>query len=126
MIIRYLRKSKILKITWLLMGIYFINISIDSIDPQPRYINENLNINDQESIAELVVETILGYKNIFKEYDDDDTKKNTKKKNNSQDILFSKVFVENHRDEFIVLRNKLQNFNILNGYKKIYSPPPNS
>ena len=49
------------------MGIYLLNISVDTKDPHPEYIPEDLSINDQESIVEIVVEKILGFENAIQE-----------------------------------------------------------
>lgn len=55
------------------MGCYLLNISVDTADPHPNHIPEDLSINDQESIVELILEQILGYENAIEEYDDNDT-----------------------------------------------------
>lgn len=55
------------------MSLYILNISVDTTDPNPGFIPEDLSINDQESIVEIVVEKVLGYENAIKEYDDHDT-----------------------------------------------------
>ncbi|GAB3656315.1 hypothetical protein GCM10028791_28070 [Echinicola sediminis] len=69
------------------MGFYLLNISVDTADPDPQHLPEDLSINDQESIVELVVEKFLGFENAFKEYDDPDTEKHDKKKNVKIDLL---------------------------------------
>ena len=55
-----IRNSVFTKILWGLMGLYLLNISVDTADPNPEHIPEDLSINDQESIVEIVVEKILG------------------------------------------------------------------
>ena len=64
---------------WALMGAHFLNISIDTADPNPESIPEDLTINDQESIIELIVEKVLGFENAIEEYDDYDAEDHTKK-----------------------------------------------
>ena len=62
------------------MGLYLFNISIDTADPNPESIPEDLSFNDQESFAEIVLEEFLGFEDAFKEYDDHDTGDHNKKK----------------------------------------------
>ena len=69
------------QIVWGILAIHFINISIDAPDFYPNHIPENLSYNEQESIVELVTETLLGYDDVFEEYDDDDSEDFTVKKN---------------------------------------------
>lgn len=59
------------------MGLYLLNISVDTADPHPAYIPENLAYNDQESIIELVIEKVFGFENAIEEYDDQDTEDHT-------------------------------------------------
>lgn len=67
-----LRNSVSLRIFWALMSLYLLNISVDSPDKYPDYVPEDLTINDQESIIEILVEKVLGYGDVFEEYDDPD------------------------------------------------------
>lgn len=62
------------------MALYLLNISVDTADPYPDHIPEDLSFNDQESIVEIVVEKILGFENAIAEYDDHDTEEHNKKK----------------------------------------------
>jgi hypothetical protein len=64
-----------------MMGIYLLNICVDTADPAPPYIPEDLSINDQESIVEFVIEIILGLDNAIEEYDDHDREDHSKKSN---------------------------------------------
>ncbi|MEC8831632.1 MAG: hypothetical protein VX772_04680 [Bacteroidota bacterium] len=54
------------------MGLYLLNVSVDSPDRYPDYIPENLSINDQESVIEILVEKVMGLGDVFVEYDDPD------------------------------------------------------
>ncbi len=109
------------------MGLFLLNISVDSADPEPEHIPEDLSINDQESILEILVEKILGYENAFEEYDDNDTEEHNKKTN-------VKIDLTNHcKSEIVVNENSiittLQNFPDLNnflanGFQKLDIPPP--
>lgn len=58
-----------------------LNMGIDTTDPNPQHIPEELTFNDQESSFEIVIETVLGYEDAIKEYDDIDAEgHNTNKK----------------------------------------------
>ena len=61
------------------MALHLINISVDTADPTPEHIPEDLSINDQESVVEIVLEQLLGYEDAIKEYDDHDTEDHDKK-----------------------------------------------
>ncbi len=76
-----IRNSVFTKILWGIMGLYLLNISVDTADPYPEHIPEDLSINDQESIVEIIVEQVLGYEDAFKEYDDPDKEDHNTKTN---------------------------------------------
>ena len=95
-----LRNSTLLKVFWGLMSLYLLNISVDSPDRYPDYIPEDLSINDQESIIEILVEKVLGYGDVFKEYDDPD-----KEDHNSGSSLKIKLTV--HQSDHYYSRNHL-------------------
>lgn len=54
------------------MGLYILNLSADTADTESPHIAEDLTINDQESMVEVLVETILGFEDAFEEFDDPD------------------------------------------------------
>jgi len=109
------------------MGLYLLNISVDTADPKPEHIPEDLSINDQESILEIVFEKVLGYEDAFKEYDDHDKEDHNKKTN-------VKIDLTTHYIAEIVLNQKAivtarQNFPdsnavLTNGFQKLDFPPP--
>ena len=68
-----------IRIFWGLIALYMLNICVDSPDLFPNQ-PENLNINDQESVIELVVEQVLDLGNVIPEYDDNDTEDHTSSK----------------------------------------------
>lgn len=55
------------------MALHILNCSIDAPDKLPDYIPENLNVNDIESISELVLEQFLGLENAVEEHDEPDS-----------------------------------------------------
>jgi len=86
-VIGRIRNSAFIKVLCGLMGLYLLNISVDTADRDPRNIPEDLTINDQESIIEIIVEQIFGYENAIKEYDDNDTEDHNNKKNSKIDLI---------------------------------------
>lgn len=109
------------------MGFYLLNISVDSADPNPEHIPEDLSINDQESIIEIVVEKVLGYEDAIKEYDDYDTEDHNKKKNVKIDLLAQVTpanafdhkpsdHSKNHFPDYTARLSK--------GFHELDSPPP--
>jgi hypothetical protein len=109
------------------MGLYLLNISVDTADPNPEHIPEDLSINDQESIIEIVVEKVLGFEDAIEEYDDHDTEDHNKKKNVKIELLVqitkTKNLVHNQFDE---RKKLLPDFEarLTKGFNKIDSPPP--
>lgn len=69
-----------------------LNISVDTADPKPEHIPEDLTFNDQESIIEIVVEKILGYEDAIKEYDDNDMEDHTSKTPVKIDLIANNNF----------------------------------
>lgn len=109
------------------MGVFLLNISIDTPDPNPDYIPEDLSINDQESIVELVVEQFLGFEDAFKEYDDHDAEGQHFKKHLKIDLaVYQRLQNESailaaliNKQKFGFCRNRLSD-----GFTEISSPPP--
>lgn len=109
------------------MGFYFLNICVDTPDPNPEYIPEDLTINDQESIIEIIVEQIMGYENAIEEFDDNDTKDHntlTITKINLinrylNDINIKQLFIETKSQKFPDL-----NAYLTIGFHQLDTPPP--
>ncbi len=108
------------------MGLYLLNISVDSPDPNPESIPEDLSINDQESIIEIVLEKILGYEDAIEEYDDNDTEDHNKTNvkidlidSYTADYLIKQSIVE-------MTIQKFPDFNafLTNGFHQLDTPPP--
>lgn len=109
------------------MGFYLLNISVDTADPYPDHIPEDLSINDQESIVEIVVEKVLGYENAIGEYDDHDTKDHNKKTNIKIDLTTHYAVDASLNESFAkATRQKFPDHNthLTNGFQKIDTPPP--
>lgn len=125
--ISYLRDRVFINVLWGLMGLYLLNLSVDTSDALPKHIPENLTINDQESIIEIIVEQILGFENAIKEYDDIDTEEHSKKTNVKIEILaqipvysgISQSFAERLKQKFSDLQSHLTY-----GFHQLETPPP--
>jgi hypothetical protein len=122
-----IRNNAFTKILWGFMGLYLFNISVDTADPNPQHIPEDLSFNDQESVIEIIIEQVLGYENAIKEYDDHDLEDITKKKNIHIDLLNYISNVEsNSRYQLDSNKPHFLNFEsrISQGFKEIDNPPP--
>ena len=109
------------------MGLYLLNISVDSADPNPEHIPEDLSLNDQESIVEIVIEKILGYEDVIREYDDHDREDHGEKKNVKIDL--STHLTVDHNSSHPDLIGKKRPFPdheacLTNGFSEIDTPPP--
>lgn len=120
-------RHSVSRILWGLMGLFFLNISVDTADFNPEYFSEDLTINDQESIIEIVVEGILGYEDAIKEHEDHDRAEHNCKVNFKID-LFNRVFRESHDVPRIAENTKQMiphiSAHISEGFDKRFSPPP--
>ena len=109
------------------MGLYLLNISVDTADPNPEYIPEDLSFNDQESIVEIIIEKVLGFEDAIKEYDDHDTADHNKKKNVKIDLLVYTAKTNNYSHNQLIERKKFYPYyeaRLINGFLEIASPPP--
>lgn len=122
-----LRNSTLTKYIWGFMGLYLLNICVDTADPNPQYIAEDLTFNDQESIIEIIVEKVLGFEDAIDEYDDCDTEDYNNKKQVKINILINNSPSKNTTTLFSLKKEKLfinHKGSVLIGFKEIDSPPP--
>ncbi len=109
------------------MGLYLLNISVDTADPNPEHIPEDLSFNDQESIVEIIVEQVLGYENAIKEYDDHDTDDHNEKKNLKIELLVHWTPADKSAHKRLT-ENKILHTDydarLAKGFIEIDSPPP--
>jgi hypothetical protein len=123
----WIRNSGFFKFLWGLMGLYLLNISVDSPDHYSDSIPEDLSINDQESIIEIVIEQILGYEDAIEEYDDNDTQDHNKKTDFKIEIftpyIFESVVTQALAD---ATKQKFPDYNtyLKTGFQKLDFPPP--
>lgn len=109
------------------MGLYLLNISVDSPDPNPEYIPEDLSINDQESIIEVVVEKILGFEDALEEYDDHDSEDHNKKKLVEIVVFAQQIIVSITKESIIeTIKEQFTDYNpyLTSGFQKLDTPPP--
>lgn len=122
------RNSRMIRFLCGFLALYLLNISIDSPDPNPETIPEDLSINDQESILELVIEKVMGYENAVAEYDDHDPNPETSlKKGLSVDhFVLSSCHLKTGRTTFFDLdkTNAFYSERFPKIYLEIFSPPP--
>lgn len=123
----YLRHSAAVKFLWGFMGLYFLNISVDTVDANPSHIAEDLSFNDQESIVEIVVEKIMGFENAIEEQDDPDTESHTKKSNFSVDFFPVQTLIKNQTEPISFhLKNTCHHphSHACMGHYQLNNPPP--
>ena len=109
------------------MGLCLLNISVDTADPKPEHIPEDLSFNDQESIVEIIVEKVLGFEDAIKEYDDHDTEDHNKKKNVKIDLSVHEIEAEKIcKNQFFERKERFPDYAAIltNGFNEIDSPPP--
>ncbi len=109
------------------MGLYLLNISVDTADPNPEHIPEDLSFNDQESIIEIVLEKVLGFENIIEEYDDYDTEDHNQKNHLKIDLIAQSQVGTNANQLYFEKAN--QNLycyqdRLTNGFQRLDTPPP--
>jgi hypothetical protein len=69
---KVLRKHFFLRFFWFGVALHLLNCAIDAPDPSPDHLAENLNVNDLESLTEVLLEQVLGIDNALAEYDEHD------------------------------------------------------
>ncbi len=118
------RNNKTLRYFSLIIGLVILNISVDSPDFNKKF-PEDLNLNDQESIVEIVIEKILGFENAIPEYEDSDSENQLVKKDFSLDNYVldkkSEVFFDISLQK---LMNSEYQHKYYNFYPEVTSPPP--
>jgi hypothetical protein len=70
---KFIRGHFAFKVLWFVMALHILNCSVDTPDPQPENVPEDLSYNDMESIVEIVLEQVLDIDNAIAEKDDPDT-----------------------------------------------------
>ncbi len=110
----------------LFMALYILNLSVDAPDAHIHAVKDNLNINDQESVIEIIVEKVLDFENAIPEYDDDDTESSLKKEKSNTFYLIPALVVQQHNRYHFVTVKKFYHYieNTAESCFEIPSPPP--
>lgn len=121
-----IRNSFSARLLWGFIGLNILNISIDTPDKNAFRLSEDLSVNDQESLVELIVESVLGYEDAMPEFDDPDHNLPFKKKIDEPNW---RIFNEACLAPCISTREKRSHYpflrpNELKGHTKISTPPP--
>lgn len=109
------------------LALHLLNVSVDNPDPKPFYIPEDLSFNDQESIVEFVIETLLGYENAIAEYDDPDTDKDGREQSSKIDWVVSNTMLKSNSEIPFRAYKNLITYTAASSYQsffKLLSPPP--
>ncbi len=56
-----------------MLGLYFLNTSVDYTHLHSQAIQEDITVNHQESVVEIMVEKVLGFERFFPEHQDTTT-----------------------------------------------------
>ena len=123
-----IRNNKIVRLFWCVLGLYFLNISVDATDSLYAETIENLALNNQESIIEIVIEKVFGFENAIAEQDDNDNSQNSIfKKIKNFDYVVDYQTVNSFSFPIISIQkqaDKLPVQHISNPLLEIISPPP--
>ena len=123
-----IRNSKYLRLICAFLALYILNCSIDTSDIYQSKTPEDLTINHQESLAELIIEKVLGFENAIPELDDSDAENHsTLKKSGTVDFFILPnytVEVANFLPELTSKNIAFSKTSSLQTYFEIHSPPP--
>lgn len=70
---KLIREHSAFRVLWMVLALHILNCSVDTADPQPDSVPEDLSINDMESIVEIVLEQVCHIDNAIAEHDENDT-----------------------------------------------------
>ena len=122
-----LRNNIFKLLLWGFMGMYMLNISVDIQDENPDFVAENLALNDQESIAEILIETVLDFGDVIKEYDDPDSQDYNKRSNAKPQLCNQRPLELFRLTSFSAIKTlshyKTQAFLSI-GFNQLDTPPP--
>lgn len=110
---------------WLFVALNILNFSVDAPDGQPDYEEEDLAVNDMESIVEIVLEEIANIDNAIPEHDEQDTEQSSlskvKKSFDFYDCLSKKITFPS-----IIIQTKFssRNKSLWEQFSPEITPPP--
>jgi hypothetical protein len=124
---RNIKISLMFRYFWVVLAFHILNISIDAPDAKPDSFSEDLNFNDIESIAELVLEGWLGIQNIVPEHDEPDDQDGNSLEMKKVDFFYQQASLK--FQVFYPLSTSVKFYNqnkpfCPERYLPIFSPPP--
>lgn len=78
-----IRNNNFTRFLWVMLSLYFLNISVDVSDTSASVIPENVAFNKQESLIEILIEKICGFEHAIDEADEQDGDQQIPVKKNS-------------------------------------------
>lgn len=70
---KLIREHIAFRVLWMVFALHILNCSVDTPDPNPDSVPEDLTVNDMESIVEFVLEQVFDINNAIAEHDENDT-----------------------------------------------------
>lgn len=122
------RNTVFIRSFWGFMCLFLFNCSVDIPDKRLNQFAVDLTINDQESIVEIIIEKVLGYGDVFLEFQEGDSNEHSKgKKNISLDSYVLPILSNDDQSIEVISKRELIYFkqqNLISAYFEIHSPPP--
>lgn len=123
-----IRNKRGLRLFCVFMALYLLNCSVDTSDIRPSYVPEDLNLNDQESLIEIIVEKVFNFENAIPENEDTDSENKRVFKKTISVAFYVLPNLEVNTNEEILESNSdnisYNEGNVLKPYFEIHSPPP--
>lgn len=121
-----IRKIFSIKFFWGLLALYILNCSVDAPDAYADYMHCETNFNDQDSIAELIIEKLLGYEDAVDEYDMENEQEYSGKKGLAVDFFIIPPYYIINQHNILYKKHAKGNSKIFHliPYFEIHSPPP--
>lgn len=125
---RKLRDSILTRLFCGLLGLYFLNLSVDAAYPSPNHIPDFTYFNDQESIIEIVVEQVIGLEDYFEELDNPESETQFPKRNIKSDLklnlpVWTEFFTSNQTG-ILEIDPITEDAFLTQSYPQIDPPPP--
>jgi len=76
------------------MALHIFNCSVDTPDPEPDSVSEDLSFNDMESVVEIILEQVFGIDNAIAEHDEPDEDANGFTIKKGLDVYNYKPFIK--------------------------------
>jgi hypothetical protein len=123
---KHLRQHIIFRYLWLVVALNILNFSIDAPDPHIQSVQEDLSINDMESIVEIVLEKMLGLDDALAENDEQENENSFQFKQHLDYFVLSYIIIP-QKIKIIPQIEKTTSYKpyfLLSFYPDICPPPP--